>query len=174
MPTGLPSRKPFGQRRRRQEGQAGHLKRPPPLRVTLVARLCQLTCSRWRCANRQAPGRARATRQQTLTPLRRRRPSVRVRQAVEAGIFGPSLASAVEGELLMTAARDGTLSLWTMGGIHIGTFTQGTWKVGEGVSYGARRSAGSTTRHAVGSTRNAARQSTAAGQCSRAAPLPPS
>lgn len=59
-------------------------------------------------------------------------------QAVEAGIFGPSSsASAVEGELLMTAARDGTLSLWTMGGIHIGTFTQGTWKVGEGASYGA-------------------------------------
>ena len=140
-----------------------------------MARLCRLTCSRWRCrqqtGTRQGKGDKAADAD---APAPAPAVSASAAQAVEAGIFGPSSsASAVEGELLMTAARDGTLSLWTMGGIHIGTFTQGTWKVGEG-HLGARRSAGSTTRHAVGSTRNAARQSTAAGQCSRAAPLPPS
>jgi len=52
--------------------------------------------------------------------------------AVSVGAAG---SPAVGGEVLMTAARDGSVRLWTMGGAHIGTFSHDTWKVGLGGSY---------------------------------------
>ena len=36
----------------------------------------------------------------------------------------------------MSAAEDGTLRLWTLGGTHVGTFTREEWRVGDSGTYG--------------------------------------
>ena len=42
----------------------------------------------------------------------------------------------VGSELLMTAAKDGCIRLWTLRGEHIGTFAHDSWCVGDSASYG--------------------------------------